>query len=500
MRGEVRPLRERNASFPPRHVFPAYSVKHLLSLRPILSCAVLLILQCGGRPLLTPVPHRGEPPPADTASEKRIGEDPLDFSAAFRDTVPADGDETLAAAHPPQRSRRSRAPLEVPSHSVRVLLQRDIREVTVYFVETYRLTASGKAVGQVRGRVKITAREGGTDVTIQPASGPPIAVSLPCMFEAPEGYGFVEIEDNSYRGGLQLVFRRRATFSLVNILPVEEYLRGVVPLEIGPRESSEIEAVKAQAVAARTYTYRRMRERETREWDLVATVQDQVYGGITAEEAVSDRAVRATASIAITYGDSLIEAYYHSTCGGRTAAIQDVWDKPPAPYLQGIADVDRRGDAYCAISRYFVWKESWPTDRLSRIAARYSKRTFPHHPCSGTIRGMKVTRRFTCGRVGSCRIQTSTGSFEYGGDRIRFMLRRNASKLPILRSSSFEVQSIDSRHVVLSGKGYGHGVGMCQMGAVGRARAGQSFEQILSAYYPGTVLRPVTRDGATQTE
>jgi stage II sporulation protein D len=102
-----------------------------------------------------------------------------------------------------------------------------------------------------------------------------------------------------------------------------------------------------------------------------------------------------------------------------------------------------------------------------------------------------IAERFSCGRISVCRVASSLGIYEYGGDRIRFVFRRNLKGYPILRSSNFEVLNVDSKEVLLTGRGYGHGVGMCQMGAIGRARTGQSFGEILDAYYTGSYIAAV---------
>jgi stage II sporulation protein D len=88
-------------------------------------------------------------------------------------------------------------------------------------------------------------------------------------------------------------------------------------------------------------------------------------------------------------------------------------------------------------------------------------------------------------------VKTNSGTYTYGGDKIRFLFRRNLSGHPILRSSRFKIVKANSKQIVLEGRGYGHGVGMCQMGALGRAWAGQSFEEILNAYYTGTTIATV---------
>jgi stage II sporulation protein D len=114
---------------------------------------------------------------------------------------------------------------------------------------------------------------------------------------------------------------------VVNRLSMDSYLRGVVPLEIGNRTSAEAAAVQSQAVAARTYAYKHLTDK--REFDMYATVQDQVYGGVDAEKALSDSAIASTADVVVLYGGKPINTPYHSTCGGSTAAVSEVWYDQP---------------------------------------------------------------------------------------------------------------------------------------------------------------------------
>jgi stage II sporulation protein D len=309
-------------------------------------------------------------------------------------------------------------------------------------------------------------------------------VSLPCTLAASAELNYFELHEKNYRGSVILAQESRGTVSLLNFLDVEQYLRGVVPLEIGPRKPEEMAAVMAQAVVARTYTYRRMLDRRDGPYDLLPTVSDQVYGGVSAERQESDRAIRETSDLILLYNNEPIQAYYHSTCGGMTANIEDVWGKGAQPYLVARPDTNEKGEAYCSISTYFEWDESWKTSHLSAILAKYGRSAFPdHQPFRGTIRKLSVGETYACGRVRTCIVHTAGDDYRFGGDRIRFAFRRAISGRPILRSSRFRVEDCSGSTVRLRGWGYGHGIGMCQMGAVGRARAGQNYHEILQAYY-----------------
>jgi stage II sporulation protein D len=341
--------------------------------------------------------------------------------------------------------------------------------------------------GSFRGRLSI--EQTGVSRAIRASSNQfaGIAVALPCTLMSSDEYNFIEVGEESYRGAIILLADANGGISIVNYLDVEEYLRGVVPMELGTIADSELEAAKAQSIAARTYAYKRIEQRVSEAFDLLSSVSDQVYGGVRAESRWGDAAVRMTSNLVAVYADSLIGAYYHSTCGGATANIEDVWEKPPAAYLRSVKDTGANGAAYCFTSRYFAWQESWKTPQLASIITRFSPAA--GNACGGNIKRINVISRTPCGRVAACEIQTSMGDATFRGDKIRFVLRRQTQGFPILRSANFRIVSGNSHYVQIDGTGYGHGVGMCQMGAIGRARAGHTFEQILQAYYTGISIR-----------
>ena len=297
----------------------------------------------------------------------------------------------------------------------------------------------------------------------------------------------LELNGKTYRGALEF-HPQGSGFVCINVVPLEEYLRGVVPLEMGRHEESRLEALKAQAVAARTYSVKRVLSRTNELFDLYASVQDQVYGGAAAEHAMSDRAIRETAGILLLYGDSLALTYYHSTCGGKTASRHEVWGGAPVPYLISAPDTDATGNAWCRASRYMAWTQEWDVDALTAIVRKnLSDAGVRGAPSFRSLKSVEVRSRFADGRVNLLDIQTDRGTITVRGDKTRWALRPTPGTGRILESDRFDVDMRGDR-IVVKGNGFGHGVGMCQMGALGRAQAGQSFAQILAAYYPGTDL------------
>ncbi|MGM0443941.1 MAG: SpoIID/LytB domain-containing protein [Fibrobacterota bacterium] len=274
----------------------------------------------------------------------------------------------------------------------------------------------------------------------------------------------------------------------INRLPVEEYLKGVVPLEIGRRSITELSAMKAQAVAARTYTYRKMAERRDWEYDLYPSVQDQVYRGVSAEYRGTNLAVEETAREVLVHGDTLVEAYYHSTCGGSTAGVDQVWSGAARSYLQPVSDARPSGISWCASSSKYTWAVTWERKELERIIQKESRALSAVPAFEGALREIEILSQTPSGRVAQCRVTSDLGSWVYGGDRIRYILRRPGPDRGLLFSARFSLHVQGSR-ITAQGRGYGHGIGLCQMGAIGRARAGQRYREILRAYYRGAKIK-----------
>jgi len=412
---------------------------------------------------------------------------------------PADGDLTEKA--PPAERRApdpelARAWEEAVAAAplVRVGLVRDAGSIVVSSDRPYRVTVYAGTVTSyenVGGAWRFDAGGRGLrgrsgDDLFDVAAGTVRVVST--------GDGFLSVDGTAYRGEVELFLDQAGRLSVVNIIDLESYLRGVVPLEIGPRPMAELEAVKAQAIAARTYAIASGGKRAGGDYDMHATVADQVYGGVAAEHETSDRAVLETSGLAVTYAGEPIIAYFHANCGGRTEARHEVWEMEEVPYLVsvldtpgGLRDLDR---AYCREGSGFRWTVEWTGAELERLVrqglAEVASTPVTEPPRS--VRDLRVTDRTPSGRVRWLEVQTDAGTWRVYGDRCRWLLRREGDR--ILRSAWFDLD-VDRRggqviRVVASGRGYGHGVGMCQHGALELARQGFSYVDILAHYYRGT--------------
>jgi stage II sporulation protein D len=325
------------------------------------------------------------------------------------------------------------------------------------------------------------------------AAGPGSGTRSPvdAITAAPSADGsFITWNGKRYRGNI-VITATDSGLLVVNVLPMDSYLRGVVPLEIGNRTSAEIAAVQAQAVAARTYAYKHLNG--SRAFDMYSTVQDQVYGGVDAEKPLSDTAITTTADLVVLYGGQPISTPYHSTCGGSTASVTEVWyDQPDQPYLRPVSDRIPGSDKfYCDPSPRFSWTQSFDAAALRAVMEKYLV-AYTKAPKGGVgkVRDVREQGKTPSGRVSALTVQTDSGTYTLRGNDIRFVLRD--PKGTILNSTFFDLmRAKDSGEVsalTLNGHGYGHGIGMCQWGAIGRARAGQSYRTILETYYPGTTI------------
>ena len=188
-------------------------------------------------------------------------------------------------------------------------------------------------------------------------------------FVSPDPDGFVRVNGREYRGRVA-VFVGRGGLSVVNRVNLESYLAGVVSAEMGRRDTTESEALEAQAVVSRTYALRNLGRWSAEGYDFRATVTDQVYGGVGAETPLGWRAVGRTTGLVLMYNGAPIDAFFFSTCGGRTADGTEVFANADRPYLRSVWDTDRAGAAYCRISPRYDWKVEWAGETLRDILAQ----------------------------------------------------------------------------------------------------------------------------------
>ena len=265
-----------------------------------------------------------------------------------------------------------------------------------------------------------------------------------------------------YRGTLE-VRVGKGYLTVVNQLPLDQYLYGVVPCEVIP--SWPAEALKCEAVAARTYALCNLGQFASLGYDLKATVASQAYGGARAETLATNEAVDETHGQVVTYHGRPIWAVYCDSTGGYTESSLAVWGKA-LPYLQPVPDFDQESPRY-------VWDSLATYDRIARAMARFDVNI-------GNLEDIEVLSRSFTGRVTKARLIGSQGTADVTGAKLRWAFG--------LRSTFFNVARQSDGAFLFAGRGWGHGVGMSQWGSKRLADMGYTYQQILGYYYPGTKI------------
>jgi stage II sporulation protein D len=299
----------------------------------------------------------------------------------------------------------------------------------------------------------------------------------------------VLVRGRPYRGTLE-AFVRRGRITVVNQVGVEAYVAGVVNAELGRRAGNERAAVEAQAVVSRTYALRNRGRFTAEGYDLQAGVADQVYGGVESETDLGVSAVQATAGMVLTWEGELIAPFFHSTCGGRTASPEEAFISVRAvPYLRAVHDTRRDGSAWCDISPRFRWTVEWEGAGLRDILSRTMPAVLGVDAGAVTdLRDVYVRRRGPSGRATDVRVKVAGGEIPVPAHAVRTVFQAPDGRALGGSAVAFVPVRDGDRLVRLTanGGGWGHGVGMCQWGAVGRARGGHRSDEILTAYFPGT--------------
>jgi len=269
--------------------------------------------------------------------------------------------------------------------------------------------------------------------------------------------------------GRVTIKRQNGKLTAINEVALEDYVKGVVPSEMNP--SWSFEALKAQAVAARTYALYRIRQNGKKDFDVVASTKDQVYKGRAGADGPAGRAVDETRDQVLVYRDEPINAVFSSTAAGPTEDAMNVWALD-LPYLKGVeCPFDMNSPNY-----------EWRTDVwLPLLEQQLRGEGFP----VGVIAGLSPAAYTKAGRVSTVRILHSDGELYVKGEELRRVLGYT-----MLKSTQFDFEVVGFQ-VQFTGRGAGHGVGLCQWGAKELAEKGYGAETILRYYYPGTELRDI---------
>ncbi len=275
----------------------------------------------------------------------------------------------------------------------------------------------------------------------------------------------LRVGQRSYAGEIRVLTSGSGAVTVVNVVPMAAYLEGVVGSEMPP--DWPIEALKSQAVAARTFAASRMRGRQADPFDVYDDTRSQVYIGVPPEghDAVRS-AVAETGDLVLCWSGNLIPAFFHSTCGGRTESASDALTGEYPPPLCGGVEC-----GFCGDSKRFRWSARIPASEAGEALGVRG------------LKGIRISKATSTGRAAEVEL-----AHEGGEKAVRAAALRAALGNSRIMSTAFTVE-MKGGDLVFEGRGWGHGAGMCQWGARGMAKAGKDFREILGMYYPGANLR-----------
>jgi len=361
------------------------------------------------------------------------------------------------------------------AQSIRVLLAPDVQQLEVHTDQTIWVTDEHDEAWSYRPVLRIKVRGRALILNGKPVVSDQLTLragnhDLKLWLNGNGRRTALHASDD--KGGLQIsgviqLVRRGKGLLLVNHVDLEEYVKGVVPAEVNSAWHPEM--LKVQAIAARTYALYQHMLSATRDYDVVASTQDQVYRGRQGIDERVIQAVESTRGLVVAYQGAPIYAAFSSTAAGITEDAMNVWSKD-LPYLKGVEcpfDLE---------SPFYQWKASVKLDTLEKNLRQQGF-------AIGTISAITPLAYSRAGRVATIRIVHSSGELTLRGEDLR-----KTVGYTVVPSTQFTIESV-GQDVVFSGYGAGHAVGLCQWGAKELAELGYSFSSILRYYYPGTEIQ-----------
>ena len=341
-------------------------------------------------------------------------------------------------------------------------------------------------------------------------------------FSSPIGY--LSVQGKNYRGSIRFIPMGNS-LATVNIVDVEDYVKGIIPKEIGA--STTMEALKVQAVISRSFAYANWNKFEKQGYNLDDTSASQAYAGMSVETKNTNLAVDETRGQVLYYGNEVANTIFHATSGGTTESIEDVWGGNGVPYLKSMAA------PHSVKTHNSQWKATYKKSELNRIFSEV-----------GDVRAIRVIDRSSSGRIKRLAVEGSRGIKEMTGNQFRMRMGSVRFKSTDFQTSALEtpmqettgtaitangmtpitqqhaitseglvavagqnvltvngIQSVDTQKqpgdslmdisgdTTFYGRGYGHGVGLSQYGAINMAKKGMGYREILAYYYPGTHIQ-----------
>lgn len=337
--------------------------------------------------------------------------------------------------------------------NLRVAIEEGVGKVTIgSSTKAVVRDGAGRKVGELQGMNGMEAQPTQGGVSFGQWRGTQLTIE-------PTNDGYVWINDRWYRGRARVV-RGNKGLVAVNDVDLEQYLYSVLGAEMSA--DWPLEALKAQAVAARSYALYKRQTQGNGVYDVGDTTAWQVYKGLETEATGTHMAVNATAEQVLTFKNQIIEAVFHSASGGHTENVEDVWTDP-RPYLRGVADYDQGTPGY-------QWVKTFSRPQLSKLLG------------VSNVRSLTPEKTTPHGRVITMKVVGGGGTKRISGNDLRRVLG--------LRSTRFTV-SATSSGFQLDGRGFGHGLGLSQWGAYKLAEQGYDYQQILGHYYQNTAIAKI---------
>lgn len=277
----------------------------------------------------------------------------------------------------------------------------------------------------------------------------------------------ITVDKRKFRGHVTIMVGPDQTLNVINVVELDQYIKGVLYHEISHKWP--IEAIKAQAVAARSYAIYSMSQNKGRDYDVTNDIYSQVYGGKNSERYRTGLAVDETSGKILAFNGKVLPAFFHATCGGVTESASEIWNLDLTPL---------RGELcpYCKHSPHMRWKKNF---RLRDIQTKLNDNGYS----VGLIEKIEIAQRNASDRIRNLKITTREGkSMTISGKNFRNIVGPN-----VIRSNSYEIV-MRGYYVDFYGRGWGHGVGFCQWGAFGMAQRHFDYKAILRHYYPGAQL------------
>lgn len=367
----------------------------------------------------------------------------------------------LAARAPEPPAQDPQNQKEYTEATVRVLLAEKAKsayikhsgKVYIYtknLDKKYKVSAAGtlavKALGS--GKIQVGTLQATQPIILEPAANTVLGWN-----------------NNSYSGKIYIIPAKNA-FHLVEHAPLETYLYGVLPYEMS--YTWPLEALKAQAVAARTYTLKTLEGVKNQNFDVYSDVRSQMYKGGGKQYDSVKKAVDQTRGQVLTYEDKLFFTYYHANCGGATDDVRS-WNFG-AKSIKPLSGASCKYDSH---SKSYKWAMNVARHKVESYAKSVG--------LTGALKSIKISRKTDTGRATNLMIKTAKGSKTVPCGRFRLATGIRSCKI-----TKLDVRKNDVR---FEGKGYGHGIGMCQDGANGMAKDGKNYRKILKNYYPGAEIK-----------